>query len=141
MRRIHFSLVIAIMLSSCSNKIQLKNSNGSVCTFEFPKGARITKIITDEPFLNWLISFPNNKKIFISNDDISGCPLNTYKQKEYGENVVVKIVANDTLTLRGENEFGYWKEVKKNGIVYGYMNIPNNEIIKYEMLILPNCHK
>ncbi|ADQ18946.1 hypothetical protein Lbys_3288 [Leadbetterella byssophila DSM 17132] len=139
MRTIFFCLAALLFLGSCTKIIQLKNSEGSVCTFKFPKGVKITKITSDDPTLDWLVDFSQNRKIFVSNNDISGSPLNSYKLQEYGENIVVKIVASDSLILTGKNNYGNWKEIKKNGIIYGYMNISDDEIDKFEKLIIPEC--
>lgn len=139
MRTIFFCLTAVLFLGSCTKRIQLKNSEGLVCTFKFPKGVKITKVTSDDPTVDWLADFSQNRKVFISNNDISGSPLNTYKLQEFGENIVVKIVASDSLTLKGKNNYGNWKEVKKNGIVYGYMNISDDEIDKFEKLIIPEC--
>jgi|GEM_PF-1571299 len=128
------------VVTACTKNIHITNSAGSICSFTFPKEAKITKVAQDDPSRDWLISFQENKKIFISTNDVSGSPLNRYKQEEYGENIVVKMVANDSLILYGRNSSGNWKEIKQDGIVYGYMNIPDNEVLKFEKLIIPICN-
>lgn len=143
MKNTSITLIVAFaILSSCTKKIQVKNQNGLSCSFSFPKETKITKVVGDDPSLDWLIEFSKNKKVFVSTNDVSGSPLNRYKQQELGDNIVVKIVSSDSLTLQGKNSFGNWKEVKKNSIVYGYMNIPDSEIDVFEKLIIPVCrHK
>jgi hypothetical protein len=139
MRTIYIYCITILFLTSCTKRIHLRNSEGSVCTFKIPKGTKITKVVSDDRSLDWLVDFSQNRKVFISNNDISGSPLNNYKLQEYGENIVVKIVASDSLILKGKNSYGNWKEVKNKGIVSGYLNISDNDLDKFEILIIPKC--
>jgi hypothetical protein len=137
-KNIVYIAFFALFCISCNKVIIIGTNYKNIpqkYSFKLPKGAKVYKIVSDDSFMEYKIIFPGNKILFISNNDIDGCSINDYKYDVYGKNVNMKFLTSDTLQLSGKNNLGYWKEIKKDGLVYGYLNLHENEIIKFESIL------
>ena len=137
-----FYFILVFFFTSCSKKnVSFSyhvNSVKRTCKFSFDKEFTLKKMIDDHGLREWLIEFPTQGKIFITNDEINGSEINDLKVKKFGRNVSLKFI-QDSLTLEGLDSSGFWKEIKQGGLVYGYMNVKENDKAYFEKSIVPNC--
>lgn len=134
-------MIIPLIIYSCGNvkKIFLKiYENGKAIKYQIqiPKKYSLVKTVrSDDGDRDIIIYYEDSTIIFLSDDIKSGAFINVYKSYKYGDNIVVKILANDTLNLEGIYEGKFWREKKANPIVLGYMNVPRHKKEVYDQVI------
>ena len=92
-----------------------------------PSGYNIDIRQGDDPRIAKLFVYPDSSFLYITDDDYSGWS-HRGKVDTFGPGVYVMVLANDTLDISGKYQGLYWREIKQNEIVFGYVNVkPENK--------------
>ncbi len=84
---------------------------------------------------HYIFNYKDGSKFFI-NDDINVAPILIYKYLSNKEQS--SFVFYDKLLYEGkdENSQVYWKVIKQNGLVLGYVNVPESRKFEFDQALL-----
>lgn len=120
-------ILILLLFSACTSQKTLRiKTYGREYSINVPKGCKIENKRDDGGIKEYRASYPDGKIVFITNDVKNGS-ISQEKEVKYGNNIYMKILTSDTLTLEWISNNLYWKEIKKDKIVIGYKNVPITE--------------
>jgi|GEM_PF-6053144 len=120
-----FSLISCLSKSVNEFELNVKD-NTSTVRIGAPEGFDISKYTDDNGYREHHYQYEDGSILYITDDIDSGSDFNEYKAKEYGENIYLRIAISDSIDIGGKHEGKYWREIKKEGIVYGYLNVPSD---------------
>ena len=122
-------LVLIFPLNSCItknvNKFEL-NRLGTISEFKIgaPEGFEMLKYTDDHGYQEHHYKYSDGSILYITDDIDSGSDFNEYKAEEYGDHIFLSITISDSIDIGGMHEKKYWREIKKDGVIFGYLNVP-----------------
>ncbi len=127
--RILLIAFVVVNLTSCSGIRSLRfTTYDTVYLLSLPKGFELKKLKDDEGYSEYQAAYTDGPIVYITDDNKSGGSIDVPKRSKYGDDVYIRVLANDTLILSGVDTNGYfWKEVKNRNVVIGYVNVPSNK--------------
>ncbi|HEV7379671.1 MAG TPA: hypothetical protein VGN64_07750 [Dyadobacter sp.] len=142
--KIFMILAIAMTINGCSKNTvtfgYFENSQKKKCKIKAGGNYSLKRLSDDNGTREWQIEYPENTKVFITDDDRNGSQTNIYKYKKHGPNVSLQFTHNENLALEGfDSTNGYWKEIKQGRITFGYINLKKEDKSFFEKLMTFSC--
>jgi hypothetical protein len=133
MKYLFRTILACILLSSCG-RITFR-SEGNNYIFRLPKWEYSKTYIDPHGYEEKYFYYPDSAIIFLSSNVSDGSEINKLKFEKYGNNISLKFLTQDTLTLEGYSNDKFWTELKKDKIIFGYLNVSHENKKKYDILI------
>lgn len=124
--------IISLKFKGYSNSKKEKYSYN----INLPKGYVLKEILGGNEWTEKQCVYPDGSIIYINNE--GGAPSINYKNIENDKEAMKKSleVISDTLTLYGiDNEGKYWKNLKKDDINFGYLNVTNEKKKEFDKIL------
>lgn len=126
-------VLLSVLFVSCMAQKTVKFSiDTKQYLLDIPSGYRLVKSKDYHQHIEYKFQYPDSSIIYITDDIESGGAINTDKVKKYGNNIFIKILTSDTLDISGVEGKKYWREIKRNNVVAGYINAPLSKEKQYQ---------
>lgn len=124
-------LILAFTVLSCASQKGMK-----WFFLDAPKGYTSSENTGDHGFSENYYTYSDGSILFITNVIDSGSHTNhDNRLKKYGRDIYLMFAISDSLDIQGERDGLFWREMKKDYLVYGYLNVPEEKKELFDQLI------
>ncbi|AIZ63694.1 hypothetical protein PK28_08300 [Hymenobacter sp. DG25B] len=122
------------ILSGCYNNKMIHSSGKNEIVYSLPLPRGFKRLESADYHGRKLVKFnyPDSSCVFIT--DKNGYVAD-FMSLKYGDGIYVFVATEDTVNINGLYKNKYWREIKKNNVIYGYSNVSEDRRAEFDMVI------